>query len=390
MKNYNLNTFLFLLVVCFSTTIAVARENDTVKIKMPKHYFHQTLNTDYYTTGERKLDTINRISKRLNSYKISQFSIGYCAPIFTKNYYKKDSTQISNLHILFTTSYSRVNLDFSGINQHYLSKFAIGGRIIYNNGKKSIFFAELSPFTTKDVGYNYTKITRFANTFLYNYTANDFFSFRVGYTRLFFLGNRYSLPYLGIRIGKLDKVNFSIQFPRAITLIVPLGTKVKTSLFTRPQGGLYTFANTDSLQIGNINNNRQLYFGRYEFLSGLRIDIQPKSGFNIYFSSGFTTRNKILFHYASPVSKATPYTKNYTENIKGSIFINLGIVIRFGKTKSIYNNRMLYEAMDINNTIASGDNTTFNSNGDIPTPIKKLPVNVTSEIGDLIEVHDLY
>lgn len=390
MKKNNLNKLLILFAAYFCTTLAVANGSDTVKTETPKHYFHQTLNTDYYTTGERTLDTNNTISKRLNSYKISQFSIGYCAPIFTKNYYKKDSTSLSNLHILFTTSYSRINLDFSGISQHYLSKFSIGARVIYNNGKKSIFFAELSPFSTKDVGYSYTKTTRFANTFIYNYTANDYFSFRIGYTRLFFLGNRYSLPYVGVRMGKLDQINLSIQFPRAITLTVPMGTKVKASLFTRPQGGLYTFANSDSLQIGNINNNRQLYFGRYEFLSGARVDIRASNSFNIYLSSGFTTRNKILFHYASPLSKVTPYTKNYSENIKGSIFINIGMVIRFGKAKSIYNNRMLYETMDINNTIASGDNTTFNGNGDIPAPIKKIPVNITSEISDLIEVQDLY
>jgi hypothetical protein len=390
LKKNTINKLLIALHVYFLAAIAVSHASDTVKIQTPKHYFHQTLNTDYYATGERKLDTINTISKRLNSYKISQFSIGYCAPIFTKNYYKKDSTSISNLHILLTTSYSRVNLDFSGISQHYLSKFSIGGRVIYNNGKKSIFFAELSPFTTKDVGYSYTKTTRFANTFIYNYTANDYFSFRIGYTRLFFLGNRYSLPYIGIRVGKLDRMNLSIQFPRAITLTIPMGTKIKASLFTRPQGGLYTFANKDSLQIGNINDNRQLYFGRYEFLSGARIDIKASNSFNIYLSSGFTTRNKILFHYASPASKATPYKKNYNEDIKSSIFLNLGLVIRFGKTKSIYNNRMLYEAMNINNTITSGDNTIFNGNGDIPSPNKRIPASITSEINDLIEVQDLY
>ena len=359
-------------------------------VKLPKHYFNQVLYFDYYLTGKRNLDTTNLISKRLKSYQVNQFAMGYNIPVYTQDYYNKDSTRISNFHLLLTTSYSRLDLNFGGISQHTLSKFSIGARAVYNNGKKSIFFVEFSPFTTQDIGHSYTKTTRLASTVLYNYAANDYFSFRVGYTRSFFLGNRYSLPYIGIRVGKLDGINFSIQFPRAITFTIPMGPHVRTSLFTRPQGGLYTFANTDSLKIGSIYENNKLYFGRYEFLSGVRVDIQTSRFFNMYFSSGFTTRNKILFHYAAPVNSITPYRKTYMEDVKGSIFLNLGFVFRFGKTKSVYNNRQMYEAMDINNTVSPAENGSYNGNGDIPPPVYKIRKNATAEVLDLIEVQDLY
>ena len=37
------------------------------------------------------------------------------------------------------------------------------------------------------------------------------FSLRVGFTRSFLWGNRFHLPYIGLRIGKLDKINFSVN-----------------------------------------------------------------------------------------------------------------------------------------------------------------------------------
>jgi hypothetical protein len=377
--------------VLLSTRLFALYSNDSIKqVKPPKHYFKQVLYVDYYLTGKRNLDTVNMISKQLKSYQVSQFSIGYNIPVITKDYYSKDSTRISNFHFLITTNYSRLNLNFEGISKHTLTKFSVGGRAIYNNGKKSIFFAEFSPFSTTDLGYSYTKTLRLSSTFLYNYTANAYFSFRVGYTRLFFLGNRYSLPYIGIRVGKLDGVNFSVQFPRAITFNVPIGSYVRASWFTRPQGGLYTFANTDSLKIGSILNNNKLYFGRYEFLSGLRLDIQPSQFFSMYFSGGTTTNNKILFHYAAPKSANSPYRESFTEKVKSAVFLNFGLVFRFGKSKSVYYNNQMYEAFDINNTVTPADNGPYNGNGDIPAPAKKLKKVSTDEVLDLIEEQDMY
>ncbi len=370
--------------------MAFYNNDSTKQIKPPKHYFNQVLYIDYYLTGKRNLDTINMISKRLKSYQINQFAVGYNIPVITKDYYNKDSTRISNIHFLLTANYSRLDLNFGGISKHTMTKFSLGGRLIYNNGKKSIFFVELSPFTTQDVGYSYTRVTRLAGTVLYNYSPNDYLGMRVGYTRLFFLGNRYSLPYVGFRVGKLDGVNLSIQFPRAVTFTIPMGPVIRTSLFTRPQGGFYTFANHDSLKIGNIYENQKLYFGRYEFLSGVRVDIQPTKLFNLYFSSGFTTKNMILFYYAAPKNSTSPYRNNYTQNIRSSIFLSFGFVFRFGKTKSIYNNNQMYEAFDINNTITPGDNGAYNGNGDIPSPAKKMKKFNTNEVLDLIEMQDLY
>jgi len=386
--------YLILLIsfVLFATKLSAFIATDsTKKVKPPKHYFNKTFYLDYYSTGKRDLDTINQVSKLLGSYQVSQFSIGYNFPIVTRDIYNKDSTKISTLNLLLTGNFTSLKLNFEGIDKHNLNKLSVGCRGFYSNGKKSIFFVELSPFVTRDRGYAYTKTYRLASTLLYNFTANEYFSFRVGYTRSFLWGNRYQLPYVGIRVGRLDKTNFSIQFPRGMTLNVPIGKYVRTSLYTKPQGGLYTFANTDSLKIGSIEDNDKLYFGRYEFLSGLRLDVQPSNFFNLYVSGGFTTRNQIQFYSTTLVrNNSATYKNYYSERIKGSIFVNFGLVLRFGKTKSTYNNSLMYDAKDLNNTIDSGDNGINKGNGDIPTVPKKIKKINPDEILDLIETQDLY
>lgn len=384
---------LFLIsFVLFATKLSAFIATDsTKKVKPPKHYFNKTLYFDYYSTGKRELDTINQVSKVLSSYQLSQFSMGYTFPMVTRDIYNKDSTKISTLNLLFTGSYSNLKLNFEGIDKHNLTKLSLGCRGFYSNGKKSIFFVELSPFVTQDRGYAYTKTYRLASTVLYNFIANEYFSFRVGYTRSFLWGNRYQLPYVGIRVGKLDKTNFSVQFPRGVTLNIPIGKFVRTSLYTKPQGGLYTFANTDSLKIGSLEDNDKLYFGRYEFLSGLRLDVQPSNFFNFYVSTGFTTRNKIAFYSTTLIKDNNSTYKNYySENIKGSIFVNCGLVFRFGRTKSTYNNSLMYEMKDLNNTVNPGDSGVNNGNGDIPVPADKIKKVNTDEILDLIEAQDLY
>ncbi len=392
MKTFQINIFLLLSFVFLNTELSAFNNNDSTRtVKPPKHYFNKTINADYYVTGRKNLDTTNAVSKRLKSYQVSQFSLGYNFPIITKDIYNKDSTKISNFHLLISGSYTNLALSFEGISKHNLTKISVGCRGFYNNGKKSIFFAEMSPFVTKDNGYRYTRTYRLACTFLYNYAANEYFSFRAGYTRSFLWGNRYQFPYVGIRVGKLDKINLSVQFPRCMTFNVPAGQYIRASLYTKPQGGLYTVANTDSLLSGYNYGDRKFYFGRYEFLSGLRLDVQPSEFFNFYLSAGLTTKNKISF-YPTPKAKEknAAYNNSYSENIKRNIFVNFGLVFRFGRTKSIYNNIQMYNSIDINNTINPGDNGVNKGNGDIPVPTVKIKINNPDEVLDLIEAGDLY
>lgn len=379
-------TVMFCFVVLSAKLLAYNK--DSLKIvKPPKHYFKTVFNIDYYTTGKRDLTKENYVDKKLKSYQVNQFAFGFNAPLFTKDFYKKDSTQISNFHLLLAGSYVSMTPRFGGLTtQHHLSKTTIGLRAIYNTGKKSILFFEGAPFVTKDNGYRYTRASRFASSIIYNYTLNQYFSFRVGYTRSFVFGNRNHLPYLGIRVGKLDGVNLSVQFPRSITFNVPIGKYIKTSLYTKPQGGLYTMANTDTIYY--LNNDRRVNFGRYEFLSGLRLDVLPSSFFNFYVSTGLTAQNYIGFYSDSYNRKnRDSYKAFYVEHIPSSIFMNFGLVFKFGKTKSSYNNYNLYDVQDLNNKDIDNINK---GNSQIPAKERKIKNVKPSEVQDLIEVSDLY
>lgn len=167
-----------------------------------------------------------------------------------------------------------------------------------------MFYREIAPFSTIDRGFRYTKTRRFASVFVYNYTLNKFITLRVGYVRSFAFGNRYHLPYLGFRVGKLDGINLSVQFPRSVSVNIPIEKYIKASAYTKPQGGLYTMANTDSIYY--LNDDKRINFGRYEFLSGLRLDILPSKLFSFYFSAGVTNQNYIGF-FSDSYNKKTGF-----------------------------------------------------------------------------------
>lgn len=381
---------LYLLIgFVFLNAKLLAFKDDSLKVKkQAKHYFHTLIYTDFYSTGKRDLSDINFVGKKLKSYQVNQSVLGFNVPLFTKDFHSKDSSVISNFHLLLTGSYSAVTPKFSGIaKDHHLSRTSLGVRAIYNMGRRSILYAEFSPFVTQDNGYSYTKRTRIASALIYNFTVNKYFSFRLGYARSFTFGNRFNLPYVGIRVGKLDGVNFSVQFPRSISFNVPIGKYVKTSLYTKPQGGMYSFANSDSIYY--LNNDKSLNFGRYEFLGGARIDILPSRFFSFYLSSGLTTQNTINF-YSETFNKRNKQQLNsfYKEKIDGSLFVNFGLVFKFGKVKSTFNNYNMYNAMDLNSTdIGNNVNT---GNNQIPAKEKKIKNVNPSEVQDLIETQDFY
>lgn len=379
----------FLIGFVFFNTKLLALKNDSLKVKkQAKHYFNTLVYTDFYKTGKRDLSDINFVGKKLKTYQVSQFVVGFNTPLLTKDFYNKDSTVISNFHLLLTGGYSVVAPDFSGVSKdHYLSRTSFGIRTIYNFGKRSILYAEFSPFMTQDNGYSYTKRYRIASTLIYNFTVNKYFSFRAGYARSFMYGNRLNLPYVGIRVGKLDGVNLSIQFPRSISFNVPIGKHVRTSLYTKPQGGMYSFANSDSIYY--LNNDKNLTFGRYEFIGGMRIDILPSRFFSFYLSSGLTTQNQINF-YSETFNKKNKQKlySFYKEKIDGSLFVNFGLVFKFGKVKSAFNNYNMYNALDLNSSdVGNNINTSQNQ---IPAKDKKIKNVSPSEVQDLIETQDFY
>lgn len=381
---------IFVISFVLINTKLLAYKHDSLKINKPaRHYFKTTIYSDIYKTGEQNLSGKNFVSNKLKTYAVGQFVLGLNIPVFTKDFYNADSTKISNFHFLLNGGYSSIRPQFKGLNtQHVLSKTSFGARVIFNSGRRSIFFAEFSPFMTQDNGYAETKRYRLATTLLYNCAVNNYFSFRVGYSLSYLYGNRYHLPYIGIRVGKLDGFNFSVQFPRSVTINLPINKYIKTSLYAKPQGGLYSMANTDTIYY--LNKDNTINFGRYEFIGGLRVDILPSKFFNFYVSGGYSVNNSIGL-FSESYNRRNKGTLNgfYKEKVNNTFFVNFGIAFKFGRVKSIYNNYNLYDAHDLN-SIDGGDNNINTGSSLIPTKENKIKNINPKDVQDLIDTQDLY
>ncbi|MDX2174617.1 MAG: DUF6268 family outer membrane beta-barrel protein [Bacteroidota bacterium] len=376
----------------FGKTANAQSKFDSLKIKQPKHFFNTVIVLDSYGKPNQKItDTTDFLDKRLKSYGVKQFNLSFYTPISTINKPTTDSNVTKNTHVLLTGNFMSLRPVFDGISQHTLIKAGIGIRAIFNSGKKGIWFVDVSPFVTKDVTYESASYFRMANTFVYSYNKSEKFNFRIGLTKSFLWGNKNYWPFIGFRFGKLDKVNLSIQIPKNISLNVPINSKLRFSLYTKPQGGMFIFSNRDSLDY--FRNSSTFQFTRYEINSGFRFDVRLNNNFNFYVAAGLSTKNNITF-YSDKANKdrpRLPYRKYfYEQDLAPTGFFNFGLVLKFGKTKSYFNNRNIYDAIDLNNTIDAGDGNTSNGNVQIPVKsekIKKKDANLTS-IQDLIDAND--
>jgi len=364
---------------------------DTIKPTEPKHFFNTVIFFDGYTKPKQTLnDTSDYWSQRLKTYAVKQRVLGFCTPIRTSKEFNKDSTVYSNTHYLLSGQAMILQPRFDGLKNHRLLKAGIGLRIIHNTGKKGLWFFEISPFITTDLTYgDRNGYLRMANSVIYSHNFSDKFNLRAGFTKSFLWGNRNYLPYLGFRIGRLEKVHFSLQIPKNMSLNIPLSKRFRMSIYTKPQGGMFTFSNRDSLYYFNPESDF-FNFTRYEILSGLRFDA-VFNNVSCYLAFGSSSRNNITFYSeGANLDRNKPYrTYFYERNLKATGFLNLGMVVWLGKTKNLYGNRNLYDAIDLNNTIGIGDNNINPGNNQIPVKesIKRSKLNL-ADIQDLIDAND--
>ncbi len=365
---------------------------DSLKVKTPKHYFKTIMVLDAYRKPNQEIpDTVNPLSKKLKSYGVNQFYFSLITPLATFERPTYDSTQPKkNTHLLLTANYMSLQPVFDGIKQHNLVKAGMGLRLIVNTGKKGLWFIDAAPFVTRDVTYSSSRHNvRLASTIVYSHNTSARFNWRIGITKSFMWGNRYYLPFIGVRFGRLDKTNLSIQFPRSMSLNIPVNQKLVLSIYTKPQGGMYNFSNHDSLTGGE----RTFHFTRYEINSGFRGDVRVNAWFNFYFALGLSTKNNITF-YAEKTNKDRPNAPYrhffYNQTLAPTGFFNAGLVFKFGNTKSYYKDKNMYDAMDLNNTMGTGDDNISNGNAQIPVDAKKLKkqdLNLRS-VQDLVDYND--
>ncbi|MGZ4028090.1 MAG: hypothetical protein ACXVDP_12415 [Bacteroidia bacterium] len=383
-----------------------AQDTAAKKVKIPKHYFTPTFYSDYYSTPTTYFRSGPRfnanpdqaaIAKQLRDYQYSQLTGGFYFPLVTKEKSHEDG-HISNFHLLATGSYMVAMPRFSGISDHNLLKASIGLRGIYNSGKKGIWFFDATPFMAGDLSTSGTMVSRWASTVLYDRIVTPSFSYRVGVTRTFILGNRFHLPYLGIRVGRLDKTYLSIQFPRYASLSFPMGRKFRGSFYTKATGSLLAMGNTDTLYNGtngiSAETDKTITFGRYDGNTGMRLDFNPSSHFSLYGALGVSGVRGIAFYsnQYNPKKNVNELAPFFTQRMHGTFFLNVGLTIRIGRARSVYGNHNMYEVFNSNSSIDTGDNNINTGDGNIPNETKKKTITnlKTRDIQDLVEAQDLY
>lgn len=402
-KQYSSVKYTLLSVLMIAAINTFSQADTTKKIKAPKHYFTPTLFSDYYVTPDNTIPEKKiprranpnlkddlKVRNHLKSYQYSQLTGGFYFPLLTKDY-ERASGNLANFHLLVTGAYLTALPRFGGISDHDLMKASLGLRGIYNSGKKGIWFFDATPFMSTDLSTSCHTAYRLGGAILYDYMANPSLSFRIGFIRTFLFGNRYHLPFMGIRVGRLDRSYLSIQFPQIAMFSFPLGRLMRGSLYAKPMGGLFNMANNDTVYYKNPNE-KTIYYGRFDMNYGIRLDGNFSKHFSIYVAGGVTGQRRVgLFSDAENASNQFKLTPFYGERFSSSVFANIGFTIRIGKAKSIYNNYNIYEAFNMNSTMGIGDNNTGPSDN-IPNYVKKkAEANLKiKDVQDLIEAQDLY
>jgi hypothetical protein len=402
----NRHSFPHLLLLCWLLLLpafAFATHGDTtlpasLRVKTQRevrNYIRPSFSASFYATGARDIkSSVPAIDNRLGQYSFLQTSIAFYTPLWTRTRFAgKDSTDVNTFHLLFTLNALTDRPTFSGLEkQHELYKLSMGMRGIWAFRSNCILFADVTPFATGDK-YNEqaTKRLRLGTTFVMNFMFSPKFSFRVGATKNFLLGNRYYLPMVGFRYGKLDgKCYFQLQFPRHASLVFQPSPKVTIDIYSRAYGGLYNVSNGDSIYVGN---DSVIQFGHRGVANGIRFDFRPGPNFSCFLSGGFDTRNYLRFYsYEFNQTNLGPLTPFYKGRPQPTIFLNAGITFRFGKAKRSQGNYLMYDVFDLNNQMDPGDNNNNPGNGDIRKAAEAREMkNVQyKDVEDLVDETDLY
>lgn len=365
--------WLMVILWLYSTVIAAAQEQrDKAEIK---RFIRPNLYLNFYRTPQS-----NNTRNPAREYGFRQVNFGGYLPVFSNSWYKDDGISISSFHLLAQANFTTSKPYIAALkdNQHVLYKLSAGLTAIYATGNKNIWYMSVQPFISQDKYTIENPTWRMAGVFLFNRTVSTRFSYRVGLMRTYVFGENFrnNLPVIGFRVGRLDKIHLNMYLVRNISLNFPIGKKTWLEAFIKPVGGLYLFSNSDSL----FTSKGPVQFGRYELINGINITYRPSNSVTLFLSTGISYGKKVFLKDGKSDEQL---------NLKAapSIFINGGINIAFGKSKSVQNNMEMYDVFSMQNTW-SGNNTNGAANTNIPNSTSNTEIDKINKI-KYMDVRDL-
>jgi len=359
--------------------------NKAIQQNEVKHYIKSALYLNTFSTPDRKVKGSPELS-----YRFSELAFGFNTPLKTITRYHEEDKTISTTHILLSGTYAASAIDaYFTPEVKTLARLGLGFKFIHNDGQKNSFFLAINPYSAGQKNLGLRNATRLSTLFIYNRTVNPKFSFRLGVWRNYLSGSARSLPILGARFGRYEKVNFSIEFPRSLSLNVPVKNWFNFSLFSKVQGTVYNFKNEDP---NFFDRPREITLGRRDVLTGLQGNFRFGPHCSLFIAAGTSTG---LITRADKIDNRAIVRRNRYEFSRQELlrapFLQAGINIYFGKTKNLQGNTQLYDVIDMNNLYGIDDGNASlidrMQDADKNLELKNLQYR---DIADLIDEQDLY
>jgi hypothetical protein len=370
-----------LFLFCNSHYASANEQSDTTR---PLHYIKSSVYSQYTFFPERKIKDTDT-----DFLQYSDLTVGACVPLFTKSKWVENGKRLRTTHLLFNGSYSWNRFSSAFVPEpRNLIRRNLGLRMIHNDGRGNSFFVSINPYSARDRYSSFNASRRMATMLVYNRTVSEKFSFRLGLWRTYIFGRRSTLPIIGLRFGRLDKLNFNLQFPRNISLNYPVSRALTISLVSRPVGTLYALRNDDSQYTYKGNT---VYLGTRDVISGLQVTLIPFRNFVVYAGSGIAKGTSTR---AEKINSFGLRGVNYEFSrfrLENSPYLNLGLVWYIGRTRNSGGNSQMYDVIDMNNSFGHDDNNVLLPNGQIPANQgSKDNIGLQyKDIEDLISVSDL-
>lgn len=206
----------------------------------------------YVETNLQNKQNITAVSGA--TYRLSGLSFGMMLPLYSKTFrQQKDTVPPSRLafNIHPSLSYSLLNINYLNQERVLLNpQLTIGSYYLFK--RKNMLFVNLRGMLNEDEFTVGNPKLRYAFSALYSRKAGPKFSWFAGAAYSYVFGEGRFLPLLGGRYGWGKSSRVNIVLPLQITYRTSLSSRLRLSVYLRPQGGINRYENrltiTDSTQ----------------------------------------------------------------------------------------------------------------------------------------------
>ncbi len=227
-------------------------------------------------------------------YRLSGLSVGMMLPLYTTKFRQlNDTTPPPSLAITIhpSVSYSRISISHPNQERILMNpQFTLSSYYMFK--RKSMFFVNLRTQLNEDEFTAKNPEPRYAFLTLYSRKVSGGFSYFGGAAYSYVFGEGRFFPLLGARVtlGKQSTINMVL--PLQVTFRTQLSSRLRLSVYLRPQGGVNRFENR--LTIAD-STQKVLVFRRRGAQLGVALSYQLRNNLSIVIDPSLLVAQKIQF-----------------------------------------------------------------------------------------------